>query len=292
MNLLFKCCLLICFDQQYKSHDVSDWMGENEASSKLNGFKWRGGRKRETTGIWMWSDVFTHDFRNGEKVAIILLDTQGIFDDQTSMKECTTIFALSIMLSSVQCYNVMHKIREDDLQHLEMFTEYGRLAIQQSSQKPFQKMLFIVRDWPYAFETQYGWHGQKVIDEILAGNDEQTDDMRDLRSRIDSSFDNIGAFLMPFPGRIVAQGNNFTGDLQQIDPDFKKYVQKLVTGIFAPEKLIVKKINGQKVRVRDLIQYLDTYLNIFNGDTLPEPRSIFMVSFKILNDHIVLIQNY
>lgn len=98
-----------------------DWIGESD----LNRFKSRAGQKPETTGIWMWSDIFTYDHQNGNKFAIILLDTQGIFDNQSSVKDCTTIFALSMMLASVQCYNLMQNIQEDDLEHLLLFTEYG-----------------------------------------------------------------------------------------------------------------------------------------------------------------------
>lgn len=256
---------------------MSDWIGETANNSIFNGFKWRAGQKRETVGIWMWSDIFTHDYENGEKVAIVLLDTQGIFDDRSSVRDCTTIFALSMMSSSVQCYNLLSNIKEDDLQHLEMFTEYGRLALAQSNEKPFQKLLFIVRDWPFGYETSYGWHGQTVIDDILAGNNEQTPEMKQLRRRIYSSFENIGAFLMPHPGMIVAQGNNFTGDLRQIDPAFIRYVKEFVPALFAPDKLIVKRVNGQKIRTRDLMQYLQSYVQIFNGDTLPEPKTVFMV---------------
>lgn len=225
----------------------------------------------------MWSEVFTHDFETGEKVAIILLDTQGMFDSRSSIRDCTTTFAVSMMLSSVQCYNLMQNIREDDLQHLDLFTEYGRLALEQSNERPFQSLLFIVRDWPFAFETGYGYHGKKVIRELMAGNEEQTRDMHQLRNRIESSFEDIGAFLMPHPGFKVAHGNNFTGDIQQIDADFRKYVKELVPSLFAPEKLITKKINGQKVRARDLIQYLQTYIDLFNGNTLPEPKTVLEV---------------
>lgn len=229
----------------------------------------------------MWSEVFAHDFDNGEKVAIILLDTQGIFDSRSSVKDCTTTFAVSMMLSSVQCYNLMQNIREDDLQHLELFTEYGRLALEQSNQRPFQSLLFIVRDWPFAFETGYGYQGKQVIRELMAGNDKQTPEMRQLRNRIESSFDDIGGFLMPHPGFKVAHGNNFTGYIQEIDSDFRKYVKELVPSLFAPENLIAKKINGQKVRARDLIQYLQTYIDIFNGDTLPEPTTVLRVFLNL-----------
>lgn len=187
--------------EQYKSHNVSDWIGEHNNSSTVNGFRFRGGRNPETIGIWIWSEVFTHDFANGDKVAIILVDTQGIFDSRSSVHDCTTVLALSMMLSSVQCYNIMQNIREDDLQHLELFTEYARLALERSDEKPFQKLLFIIRDWPYAFETAYGWNGQNnVINDFLSENDDQTQEMRVLRARIKVSFDEIQAFLMPHPG--------------------------------------------------------------------------------------------
>lgn len=245
-------------------------------SNELLGFKWRGGRTPETSGILMWSDIFTHDYENGEKVAILLIDTQGIFDGRMSQRECNTIFALATMLSSVECYNLMHNIQEDDLKHLHLFTEYARLAIKQINEKPFQYLLFIVRDWPYAYETDYGLYGQEILNEFFAKNNEQTPEMRDLRQQIDSSFQEIGVFLMPHPGLIV-QERNFTGNLKQIDPDFIKYVKELAPTLLAPENLVVKKINGQAIRARDFIEYLQSYVNIFTKTSLPEPKSIQMV---------------
>lgn len=252
-------------------------MGEGSNVTELSGFKWRGGRKPETTGIWMWSEIYTHDFENGEKVAIILLDTQGSFDSRSSIKDCTVTFALSMMLSSVQCYNIMSNIQEDDLNHLQMFTEYARLLSQQSNEKPFQNLLFIVRDWPYADETGLGWSGQKVVDDVLSENDEQTEDMRQLRKSIKSSFNEISGFLMPHPGFVVAQSTNFTGNLQQIRPEFRDALKELIPSLLAPEYLITKRINGQKIRARDIVPYLESYVKTFNGNTLPEPKSIYQV---------------
>lgn len=36
------------------------------------------------------------------QVAVLLLDTQGAFDNQSTVKDCATIFALSTMVSSLQ----------------------------------------------------------------------------------------------------------------------------------------------------------------------------------------------
>jgi hypothetical protein len=87
----------------------------------------------------MWSKVFPATMADGEKVAVILMDTQGAFDSQSTVRDCATVFALSTMLSSVQIYNLSQNIQEDDLQHLQLFTEYGRLALEKSGSTPFQR---------------------------------------------------------------------------------------------------------------------------------------------------------
>ena len=91
-------------------------------------FAWRGGQDRQTTGIWMWSEPFYRDI-DGEKTAILLMDTQGMFDNDTSMALTAQIFGLSTFVSSYQIYNVDKRLQEDNLQHLALFSEYGRLAL-------------------------------------------------------------------------------------------------------------------------------------------------------------------
>lgn len=103
---------------QYVSKDVSNWLGDPNES--LKGFSWKGGSKSDTSGILIWSEVFLHDAKNGDKIAIILMDTQGVFDNKSTVKDNTVIFALSTMVSSVQIYNVQNNIQEDDLQHLQV----------------------------------------------------------------------------------------------------------------------------------------------------------------------------
>ena len=47
------------------------------------GFSWRGGRERNTTGIWLWSEPFVRQLPgSGEEVAVLLMDTQGMFDSR------------------------------------------------------------------------------------------------------------------------------------------------------------------------------------------------------------------
>ena len=117
----------------------ADWLGPEDRP--LTGFTWRGGCERDTTGILAWSEILMVDGPDGEKVheillsfidnfsllskilkqiAVLLLDTQGAFDSQSTVRDCATIFALSTMTSSIQVYNLFHNIQEDDLQHLQV----------------------------------------------------------------------------------------------------------------------------------------------------------------------------
>lgn len=50
----------------------------------------------------LWAKPFVVKNRNGEEVVVLLMDTQGAFDSQSTVKDCATIFALSTMLSSMQ----------------------------------------------------------------------------------------------------------------------------------------------------------------------------------------------
>lgn len=215
------------------------------------------------------------------------MDTQGIFDSRSSMKDNTVIFALSMMLSSVQCYNVSQNIQEDDLQHLQLFAGYGRLAMQQNSDKPFQSLLFIVRDWPYEVEHAYG-NGKDVVDELLTETREQSDENHQLRRQLKASFGKIGAFLMPHPGTAVATGR-FTGNINEIGAEFIEQLNALIPFICGPENIDVKTVSGAKVRAREFQIYLKTYIEIFNSSKLPEPQSILTVSFEKLSLLVYLL---
>ncbi|KAI6229170.1 GB1/RHD3-type G domain-containing protein [Aphelenchoides besseyi] len=133
-----------------------DWL---EREPTLQGFSWRGGSERDTNGILFWSKPYLVKNKQGEELVVLLMDTQGAFDQQSTVKDCATIFALSTMISSVQIYNLQSNIHEDDLEHLQLFAEYGKLALEESTGKPFQTLVFLVRDWGSPYEIEYGFQG-------------------------------------------------------------------------------------------------------------------------------------
>lgn len=260
----------------------SVWLGDPDAP--LRGFQWRDGCDRHTTGILVWNEVFLVKTSKGQEIAVLLMDTQGMHDDHSTIKESATIFALSTMTSSVLVYNLSQNIQESNLQYLELFVDYGRLAQQQRAGKPFQKLLFLVRDWYHLRDAEYGVDGgRKLLERRLEISDHQPEQLQDLRRYIHSSFTDIDCFLLPHPGRKVATGVSFDGRLADIDEDFKQQVQDLVSSLLAPDNLIAKKINGQDITCQEFHIYMKAYIDVFNGGELPEPMSVLQATAKANN---------
>lgn len=202
----------------------------------------------------------------------------------STVKDCATIFALSAMVSSVLVYNLSANIQEDDLQHLQLFTEYGRLAMEDIGDRPFQRLQFLVRDWSYPYEAVYGSEGgKKILERRLEVSDKQHPELQALRKHISSCFDRIDGFLLPHPGLKVSTDPRFSGQLKDIEPEFVKHLSHFVPLLLAPENLQVRKISGTDVRCKDLIRYLRAYVEIFRGDEMPEPKSMLEATSEANN---------
>ena len=258
------------------------WIGE--AEDKLLGFSWRSGSERDTNGILMWSEPFFVKTNSGDEIVVLLMDTQGSFDNQSTVRDCATIFALSTMISSVQVFNISMNVQEDDLQHLQLFTEYGRLALQSAQGKPFQRLVFLVRDWSFPYEYPYGAEGgAKKLSKILQVSEKQHDELRNVRGHISSCFSHVDCFLMPHPGLKVATSPEFVGQLKDIEVEFQNQLKDLVKYLFSPEKLQCKMINDQAITASDLVAYFESYMKIYQGDELPEPKTMLQATAEANN---------
>uniref|UniRef100_A0A665TLD3 Atlastin-1 n=1 Tax=Echeneis naucrates TaxID=173247 RepID=A0A665TLD3_ECHNA len=281
---------LMDFMLRYMYNHASDtWLGN--ADEPLTGFSWRGGSERETTGIQIWSEVFLVDKPDGSKVAVLLMDTQGTFDSQSTLRDSATVFALSTMISSMQVYNISQNVQEDDLQHLQLFTEYGRLAMEETFLKPFQSMIFLVRDWSFPYEFSYGQEGgMKFLEKRLKISENQHEELQNVRKHIHSCFTNISCFLMPHPGLKVATNPNFDGRIKEIDGEFINNLKVLVPWLLSPRNIDVKEINGSKITCRGLLEYFKAYIKIYQGEELPHPKSMLQVEIPTVGSAFAFLQ--
>jgi len=254
-----------------------NWLtGERE----LTGFSWRSGESSDTTGILVWS----HPFILKDDIVILLMDTQGSFDNSGTFKDCVNVFALSELVSSLQIYNLRGNIDSSDLEHLSYFAKYGALAMEnQGNLKPFQSLLFLVRDW--SLNEDYGFDGgQAILEKRLDRNDDQPEELKITCDGIENSFEQLDCFLMPPPGRKIAKDD---ANFEELDPEFVKQLYSLVPSVFSAESLISKKSNGENVTCKQLFDYFEMYAKIFRGDSLPAPKSLLFSQAEISHTHAI-----
>lgn len=272
-------------NKKSESDGESDWLGD--PNSELKGFSWRGGSKPETTGILVWSDPIVIRRKNGEEVAVLLMDTQGAFDSRQTIGQTAIIFALSTLTSSIQIYNVMNNIQEDNLQILDTFLAYGQLVLDKCAEKPFQELCFLVRDWRSPNDHSYGAEGGlSLLNEKLQIDDEDPDSADSkTRKRIESCFERKNCFLLPYPGERVSveEGGPFTGQISEMKGNFVEHLKVFVPSVLSPNNLLVKKIGGCDVNGQSLLEYFRVYAETFKGEKIPEAKNLYDATAEASN---------
>lgn len=276
--------MLRYLDETYKKHHfvassknsydnkvtkVGDWLGDKLEA--LKGFAWAHGTiERCTKGIHIWKDVYLYDSPTGEKLAIVLIDTQGIFDQHSTPRDNNVIFATSTLISSVQIYNVMQNINEESLNHLNTFADFGKTAQDNIEGTAFQNLVFLVRD-STGVKKSFGYEGGKIfLDERF-----QCDlpELQEIRQKIKDAFSSINCFLMPRLGNEEFEDEDYNGNIGALRPSSSKQLQSFIESILAPEKLVIKTINEQKVTMQSFIIFMRNYVKFFNtGETIEKTR--------------------
>uniref|UniRef100_A0A0K8R758 Putative guanylate-binding protein n=1 Tax=Ixodes ricinus TaxID=34613 RepID=A0A0K8R758_IXORI len=153
-----------------------DWLGE--PNKPLEGFPWKSGKDAHTEGIVFWSHLFRATTADKKEVAVLLADTQDSFGTNSSTAESVHICALSVLISSIQVFNVMRNLQLDHLQHLQMYYEYGKHAQElEGGTSDFGRCVFLVRDWEWPEDCEFGWEGgERLLQKILGTESKKQSD--------------------------------------------------------------------------------------------------------------------
>eukprot|EP00931_Biecheleriopsis_adriatica_P104445 TRINITY_DN79118_c0_g1_i1.p1 TRINITY_DN79118_c0_g1~~TRINITY_DN79118_c0_g1_i1.p1 ORF type:complete len:691 (+),score=172.21 TRINITY_DN79118_c0_g1_i1:94-2166(+) len=262
---------------------------EGRDREDLNGFIWRPGMEKCTEGIWVWSEVFV--CKSGdEDVAVVLMDTQGAWDARMSKEQSATVFGLTTLLASRLVYNVSKQIQQDKIDNLLYFTEFAQAALRtlrqsraglkeraaqvrgESFERPFQKLEFLVRDWPH-FQESFGLpearemmqeHLQQYFDPKLSEDTKSVDTLT-------SMFGEIDVWCLPHPS-LAIEREGWDGDLGVMEKDFWFYIDSYMEKIFSPEELKAKANLGQTITVDQFGALLREFIAAFS-DAAPQAQS-------------------
>uniref|UniRef100_H2Y8W4 GB1/RHD3-type G domain-containing protein n=1 Tax=Ciona savignyi TaxID=51511 RepID=H2Y8W4_CIOSA len=190
-----KSFLLNFFLRYLTNYGTDNWLGGSD--ELLSGFSWRGGSDRDTTGILMWSKVFKISLKCYHLVPILELSLSGFI---MSIREICCVNRLHGKLVNKTLLNIAQNILKTVLNViLLLFTEYGRLAMEESSEKPFQSLQFLVRDWSYPYEYEFGYEGgRKLLDKRLELTEQQHEELQRVRTHIRSCFSGQWNFFSNF----------------------------------------------------------------------------------------------
>lgn len=266
-------------------------MGEH--NEPLDGFSSKHGSKADTQGIIMWSDVFLHE--GSEKIAIILMDTEGLFEPGKPPIANARIFGVTNLISSIQILNVKENIQENDLEYLEMTTGLTRAiadnAIKTRNAKLFQKLIFLIQDFNDK-NIEYGFEGGEILlNNTLNRDFTGNPAVESVRKNIRNSYDEITCFLLPSPGDAVGE-QDFDGRWSKIKPNFLNYLKQIIIGLLEPENLVKKNILGMEITGETLREYLIKYFEMFNSENIPKIGTIFSTIIDInMNDIITKLFN-
>lgn len=278
-------------DDDFSIEDTElEWMtaGGNLEGGNTGGegFKWKAGEDRCTTGIWLWNEYFKRkDPVTNKTMAVFLMDTQGMYDHETSQHLTASIFGLSALLSSYTVFNLMFQIQEDHLQNLALFSEYGRVALKEASSRgkhvhPFQKLEFLVRDFGKLSRKKDLQELQedmsKYLEKVMSSNFQK--DLKEVRDQVELCYEQISCYCLPHPGHEVSEIDgefNESGDVSTIRDLFKRLLGDYVRRVFN-DRITVKRIQGEKMNALKLFEFVKVYCKLFQESKIfPEAMTLF-----------------
>lgn len=296
------------------AEDAQENAQEAGSSTKVGGFNWRGGASRVTEGMWIWSIPFIRHAtieetvtkedeeitrRRKVKVGVLLMDTQGAFDSETTKQQSAALFGLTTAISSKQVYNLQGRLGSDVLEHLHYFAEMAVSAIRQGDhdetpmssgtkekKKPFQYLEFCVRDWVNFDDETFdnpdvrAKFGLPAIKEgarwstrhceaqaQLHKSQHMGEDVKERNTvdMLEQMFEEIQVYLLPSPGMKVAESRKrkWDGNLADIDEDFVRFVDTYCNKLFGTT--LVQGILGQDLSPDTFPSVFEALLEAFKG---------------------------
>lgn len=218
-----------------KGEYVDGYMKESNSA----GFAVAPGTTRTTVGIHFWKRVFV--LKNskipGGKIAVVLMDTQGLWDPETDNKTNCSIYGISCMLSSYLIANHKGILTSENLKHFAALTEFSKGLVTDTS-KPFQRMDILLRDHSDISTTSENIQdcidSQKVMKEKLLTKPA----FCEATNVIKSCFECFDVFCLSNPGLIDNPG--FDGRIDHINQLFISmlgyYIEKIIKEL-QPRKL-------------------------------------------------------
>ena len=279
----FLLSLLFQFLQQNKRENSCEEWSKNEEKV----FRWIKSATPCTQGIYILKEPIVIHFK-GEKIALFLMDTQGMFDNETSERNQSFLGTFNFLLSSCVLFNVDKGIKGTDLEAVYKSAKNlrgsdGSYLLQK------QSLMFVVRNWLYiesdgdsndADDNEnfpYGTEGGKKYFEtlILRDSAKRAEEHKMMREFLVYALgDNIPCCLLPYPGDVVGCNSCSVADLSS---DFRRESFSFFQEIASANSLKIKKIQTKRCKCGELCETIKDYVSQLGQDLNVADQNSYIV---------------
>jgi len=227
------------------------------------------------------------------------MDTQGLFDQQTTQRQNAVIYSLSALCSSVSIYNVIEDIDETGLEQIKFFSGYANMVGSEKSSEEGEdvttsdKLIFLIRNFDNEDQFGYGYHGmnmkpqgkENLYEKIFDTNQDQKCPLENkfVRKNFLESYSEVGIYILPDPGKTFR-----ANDQGEPDADFKENMTAFVEFINSSH-LVTKQIGNHEVTGLEFRKYIREWAELCKDAEKHFPKvQTILESTTIIRNTLVL----
>lgn len=235
-----------------------------------------------TKGLWVWSEPVEVENADGEKMTVLVIDSEGLGAFDEDANHDTRIFLLALLLSSYFVYNSVGTIDENALQNLSLIVNLSKqlqVKSNQSSTNPdeiasyFPSFLWVLRDFALRLVDPDGnaITAKKYLENALVlqkGVSDNVEAKNRIRRLLSSFFKDRDCFSLVRPTeREDALQRLDSAPEEVFRPEFLAQADELKRKIFT--KVKPKSLNGQYLTGEMLGQLAIAYTDAINKGGVP-----------------------
>lgn len=240
-----------------------------------------------TKGLWVWSECL-EGRHNGEKMRILVVDSEGIGAFDEDVNHDTKIFLLALLLCSTFIFNSMNTIDENAINSLSLIINLSKeLQVKKSEmlgesdpediQKFFPSFLWVVRDFSLRLIDSYGntINQKQYLESALQpqkGSSDAVEQKNRIRRMIQLFFKDRDCFTMVRPVENERELQNLQQmNDEQFRPEFQQQLHTLRSRIMKKAK--PKVLNGRVLTGEMLYELCIAYTEAINTGSVPNIQS-------------------
>lgn len=239
-----------------------------------------------TKGLWMWNQMLETD-HNGEKLKVLIVDSEGIGAFDEDENHDTKIFLFALLLSSFFIYNSMGTIDENAINNLSLIINLSKnLHVQAETSneedpdelaKYFPRLLWVLRDFSLKLRDEYDnqINAKEYFENALnpqKGISEKVEARNRIRRLIKTFFTDRDCFTLVRPTEEETDLQSLqTIPDSELRPEFVAASQRLRSRIL--KRVKPKTLNGKFITGEMLLELCYSYTSAVNKGSVPSIKS-------------------